>query len=68
MTRLWVVAIAVVVLGGVAAGPAAAERGDGLWGVYDNGLRSAKYIDLSHRLTPQIPVWKGFGPSVFSPT
>jgi kynurenine formamidase len=36
--------------------------------VYDGPLRSAKYIDLSHVLTPQIPVWKGFGPSFFSPS
>ncbi|MBA3262343.1 MAG: cyclase family protein [Thermoleophilaceae bacterium] len=42
--------------------------GGGLWGAFDNGLGSAKYIDLSHVLTPQIPVWKGFGPSFFEPT
>ena len=49
---------------GAAAGPAPAttKRG-GLWGVYNNSLRGATYIDLTHRLTPQIPVWKGFGPS-----
>jgi kynurenine formamidase len=23
------------------------------------------YIDLTHGLTPQIPFWKGFGPSAF---
>jgi kynurenine formamidase len=65
MRRLWAVAVAVVVLG-VVAGPASAHGG-GLWDVYDHALRGAKYIDLTHRLTPQIPVWKGFGPSFFSP-
>jgi kynurenine formamidase len=49
----------------LAAGPASAH--DDLWNAYDGPLRSAKYIDLSHVLTPQIPVWKGFGPSFFSP-
>ena len=51
----------------MAAGPAAAHRRGDLWRVYDDSLRAAKYIDLSHVLTPQIPVWKGFGPSFFSP-
>ncbi len=31
-------------------------------------LRNAKYIDLTHTLTPDIPVWKGFGPAKFEPT
>jgi kynurenine formamidase len=64
--RRWL-AVLGVVIAGIAAGPAAAHGGGGLWGVYDNGLGSAKYIDLSHVLTPAIPVWKGFGPSFFSP-
>jgi kynurenine formamidase len=68
MKRLWVIAAAFVAVTGIAAGPADAARPAGLWSVYDNSLRGAKYIDLTHRLTPQIPVWKGFGPSVFSPT
>lgn len=40
----------------------------GLWQVYDQSLKSAKYIDLTHTVTPSIPVWKGFGPSTFGPT
>jgi kynurenine formamidase len=69
MKRLWAVGIAVAMaIVGMAAGPAAAQRGNGLWDVYNKGLRGAKYIDLSHRLTPQIPVWQGFGPSFFSPS
>jgi hypothetical protein len=53
---------------GVAAGPAAAARGDGLWSVYNDGMRGARYTDLTHRLTPRIPVWRGSGASAFSPT
>jgi kynurenine formamidase len=45
---------------------AAAARG--LWSIYDQSLKNAKYIDLTHTLTPSIPVWKGFGPSTFGPT
>jgi len=37
----------------------------GLWSIYDQSLKKAKYIDLTHTLTPSIPVWKGFGPSTF---
>jgi kynurenine formamidase len=40
----------------------------GLWQAYDDSLKDAKYIDLTHIITPAIPVWKGFGPSRFSPT
>jgi kynurenine formamidase len=49
----------------VPAGTQAADRG--LWKVYDNALSRARYIDLTHRITPDIPVWKGFGPSKFDP-
>lgn len=40
----------------------------GLWGVYDQSLKTAKYIDLTHTVTPTIPVWTGFGPSRFKPS
>jgi kynurenine formamidase len=45
--------------------PAAAP---GLWSLYEQSLKSAKYIDLTHTITPAIPVWHGFGPAAFGPT
>jgi kynurenine formamidase len=39
-----------------------------LWQIYDQSLKGAKYIDLTHTLSPSIPVWKGFGPSTFGPS
>jgi kynurenine formamidase len=39
-----------------------------LWRVYDDSLKGAKYVDMTHTLTPKIPVWAGFGPATFSPT
>jgi kynurenine formamidase len=48
-----------------AAAPAASANG--LWAVYDQALKGAKYIDLTHTITPTIPVWAGFGDSTFSP-
>src|SRR5215208_2791863 len=52
----------------VLAVPAVASAwDDDLWGVYDRALVKAKYIDLTHTITPNMPVWSGFGPSVFRP-
>ena len=39
-----------------------------LWQLYEQSLKGAKYVDLTHEITPQIPVWVGFGPPTFSPT
>src|SRR6185369_9780113 len=39
-----------------------------LWQIYEQSLRGAKYVDLTHTITPSIPVWSGFGGSTFSPT
>jgi kynurenine formamidase len=39
-----------------------------LWSIYDESLKSAKYVDLTHTINPSIPVWHGFGPSKFMPT
>lgn len=38
-----------------------------LWPLYTASLKAAKYIDLTHTLTPRIPVWQGFSPSAFGP-
>lgn len=54
---------------GVATAPAVAQdEPSDLWQAYTEVLSKAKYIDLTHTLTPFQPVWKGFGPSSFSPT
>ena len=39
-----------------------------LWQVYNDSLKGAKYVDLTHTITPTIPVWAGFGPATFGPT
>jgi len=41
--------------------------GDGLWKVYDQALSRATYVDLTHHITPKMPVWSGFGPATFKP-
>jgi len=38
-----------------------------LWLVYESALKGAKYVDLTHTITPSIPVWPGFADSTFSP-
>ncbi|HET6548021.1 MAG TPA: cyclase family protein [Solirubrobacter sp.] len=52
---------------GAQAGPAHAKKTD-LWKVYDKVLSKSRYIDLTHTITPNMPVWKGFGPATFKPT
>ena len=61
--RMTLCATAVLVLA-AAAGPAAAQN-DGLWAIYEHALKGARYIDLTHTITPGAPVWHGFGPSTF---
>jgi len=46
----------------------AAPGAHGLWALYEGSLKTAKYIDLTHTITPSIPVWHGFGPASFGPT
>ncbi|MDW6020584.1 cyclase family protein [Mesorhizobium sp. BAC0120] len=47
--------------------PASADDAAGLWKVYNDSLKGAKYIDLTHTITPKIPVWIGFGDATFAP-
>jgi kynurenine formamidase len=62
-------AVAIVALAAAAPGaPAAAASAPGLWKVYDEALSSARYIDLTHEITPRMPVWKGFGAAAFAPS
>ncbi len=53
----------------MAAAPAAEPTAaPGLWAVYQHAFAGAKYIDLTHTITPDMPVWKGFGRSRFEPS
>jgi kynurenine formamidase len=53
---------------GCVAREAAPPTDPPLWRVYRQSLKSAKYVDLTHTITPSVPVWAGFGPSAFGPT
>ena len=46
---------------------AAAADSEGLWPVYEQALKGAKYVDLTHTIAPNIPVWAGFAASTFAP-
>jgi kynurenine formamidase len=63
LRRITALAFAVAAL----AMPAAANAQTDLWQVYNQTLSKARYIDLTHSITPNMPVWKGFGSSVFGP-
>jgi kynurenine formamidase len=62
--RPLIVALAVL----LASASTAAAKQPPLWRVYNSSLKGAKYIDLTHTITPHIPVWVGFGPSTFEPS
>jgi len=54
--------IAMSCLGCEAGQPAAAAGSDAsLWDVYQQVLARAKYVDLTHTITPDVPVWPCFG-------
>ena len=48
---------AVVSLLFILPGSALAAKGTGLWKVYNQTLSKARYIDLTHDITPNMPVW-----------
>ena len=62
--RYWAIFGGVALLG---VSIATAEE-NGLWGTYNAFFKDAKYIDLTHTITPKIPVWPGFGDPVFAPS
>jgi hypothetical protein len=44
------------------------QQQTGLWSVYEQSLKGAKHIDLTHAFAPVQPVWPGFGQAEFKPT
>ena len=50
----------------VASSPVLAEE-NALWKLYEDSLKSAKYIDLTHAFEPVQPVWPGFANAEFKP-
>ncbi|MBS7542888.1 cyclase family protein [Ancylobacter oerskovii] len=63
MMRMTIAALAAL---GVLGGVARAEEPP-LWKIYEQSLKGAKYIDLTHAFEPVQPVWPGFGNAVFKP-
>jgi kynurenine formamidase len=67
MRRLATGLVVVVALLAVPPAAPAASRKVDLWKTYQQVFRKTRYISLSHVIAPRIPVWRGFGPSVFGP-
>ena len=49
------------------AGTVHAADDTSLWTVYEQSLKSGKYIDLTHAFEPVQPVWPGFANAKFKP-
>jgi kynurenine formamidase len=47
--------------------PASQTAQPGLWQIYENVFKDARYVDLTHAFAPVQPVWPGFGNAVFKP-
>jgi len=45
------------------ASPRTSTVSRGLWSVWDQAFARARYVSLSHVLTPDAPVWNGFPPT-----
>ena len=58
--------LAAVVLIAMATAPSKPAPAS-LWQVYEQSLKEARYVDLTHTINPSIPVWAGFGRSTFGP-
>lgn len=67
MSKTGLAMLAAVTAGAACTGPRPAAPAS-LWQVYEQSFRRAKYIDLTHAITPTIPVWPGFGDPTFGPT
>jgi len=65
--RITATAFALIAISLATSAMATARPGN-LWKVYDRTLSRARYIDLTHTITPDQPVWTGFGPATFKPT
>ena len=66
-SRNCTLAILTLIAGAAACAMPANADDVGLWKVYNDSLKGAKYIDLTHTITPKIPVWIGFGGATFAP-
>jgi len=65
MDRRRLLTLTSIALAGATALPGVAlaqtkRAGPGLWSVWDNAFARARFISLSHVLTPDTPVWSGF--------
>ena len=48
--------------GASCSSPGTSTRSSGLWDVWDRAFAKARFVSLSHVLTPDAPLWKGFPP------
>ena len=61
------VVVVLVLVGSVLVRSDRSRTPASLWDIYEESLKSAEYVDLTHTINPSIPVWHGFGPSKFAP-
>jgi kynurenine formamidase len=62
------VLVASTILSSAALAQPSSQPSAGLWPVYEQSIKGAKHIDLTHAFAPVQPVWPGFGRAEFKPT
>ena len=60
--------LTLTVIASLVANAAQPRMQTSLWQVYQQSLEGAKYVDLTHTITPSMPVWQGFAAPKFAPT
>ncbi len=58
------VALAGAIASSVIGRTEAKGKGPDLWQIWDNTFARARFVSLSHVLTPDTPLWKGFPPPI----
>jgi hypothetical protein len=51
-----------VIIAGLLVARSAIHVDESLWKTYNDALKHARYVDLTHAITPSIPLWPGFAP------
>ena len=62
------VLVASTILSSAALAQPSSQPSAGPWPVYEQSIKGAKHIDLTHAFAPVQPVWPGFGLAEFKPT
>ncbi len=68
LRTIYLVGLLLLMIGLLSGCHSSTTQQPGLWPLYSQGLRQAKYVDLTHTITPNMPRGKAFEPVRFART